>query len=87
MVFKNISYSGLSAAMVDFKIQGSNNNETWNDIKTITGNTKINPGDRHLYTFNEVSYRYYRILITNGVNWSGGNKFWGMRYWKLLYIN
>lgn len=47
----------------DFKLQGSNDNNTWADIDGVTNNT-ISVTDR---TFNPVKYRYFRVYVTKGL--------------------
>ena len=49
--------------MSDYKLQGSNGNNTWQDIDNVVGNT-TNITDR---TFIAVSYRYVRLYVTNGL--------------------
>lgn len=50
--------------MIDFKLQGSNNNSTWTDIDAVTGNVS-NVYDKTLAM--AVCYRYVRIYVTNGL--------------------
>ena len=53
----------------DFKLQGSNNDSTWDDLHSETGITWADDGPK-TYTFaNSTAYRYYRLYITDS---SGG---------------
>ena len=53
----------------DFKLQGSNNDSTWDDLYSKTNETWSDDGPK-TYTFaNSTAYRYYRLYITNS---SGG---------------
>lgn len=63
-------------APIDFSIKGSFDDITYNEILNITGNEHLAMGETYSYTFNEVSYRYYKIEITNGLPWWDGNKFY-----------
>lgn len=49
--------------MCDFKLQGSNDNNTWYDIDGVVGNT-VGITDR---TFTAVAYRYVRLYVTKGL--------------------
>lgn len=59
------SYSGNNEYdLYDFKMQGSNNDSDWTDLKTVTGETWT-AGEVKTYTWsNTTAYRYYRIYIT-----------------------
>ncbi len=51
----------------DYKFQGSNDQASWTDIDTVTGNTQ-NITDR---TTGIVNFRYYRVAVTSGLNANG----------------
>lgn len=64
-VVRHMENAGWTADynMTDFKLQGSNDNSTWMDIDTVTGNTsKVT--DR---TFTPVGYRFMRLYVTKGL--------------------
>lgn len=50
--------------MCDFKLQGSNDRNTWDDIDSVVGNNK-DFTDRTLLT--AVGYRYVRLYVTKGL--------------------
>jgi len=47
----------------DFKLQGSNDNNTWADIDGVTSNT-ASVTDR---SFSPVTFRYFRVYVTKGL--------------------
>lgn len=57
-------YSGV-IQMHDFKLQASNDNETWTDLYTGTmPNTSALSGHMQYFTFdNSTAYRYYRLFV------------------------
>lgn len=59
----NDSWRNLS----NFKIQGSNNDSSYNDLMTVTGNT----GNETTHTITAASYRYIKLYITD----SGGDSY------------
>lgn len=87
MEITNINHQNRTdcvGAPIDFTIKGSSDDITYDEIINITGNEHIGMGETYSYSFNEVSYRYYKIEITNGVKWWDGNDFYGFRFWKLI---
>jgi hypothetical protein len=53
-----------SYAPKTFTVQGSNDGNTWNDIKTITGHPNVRTTDIYYNFDNEKTYKMYRINIT-----------------------
>ena len=54
----------------DWTFQGSNNGSSWTTLDTQTGYTSFVSGASSIFTFSEVSYRYYKLDITTN-NGSG----------------
>ncbi|HNW97669.1 MAG TPA: cadherin-like beta sandwich domain-containing protein [Bacteroidales bacterium] len=59
-----IGWTAPNFANSDYKLQGSNDNVNWTDIDSIVGNT-ASTTDR---TFNPMSFQYYRVYFTKGLN-------------------
>lgn len=66
-VVKNMSVAGWRSPdynMVEYKLQGSNDNNTWYDIDSVTNNSN-NITTRNISTL--VVFRYVRLYVTNGL--------------------
>lgn len=65
-IVKNITQAGWPSPaynISDFKLQWSNNNSSWFDVDTVTGNTM----DKVERTVSPVLARYFRVYITKGI--------------------
>lgn len=79
---RNSSSYGPATQPRDFRLQGSNNGEEFDTIITVTGQT-WGTTDVKEWTFDKVSYRYYRLYV-NSVN---GGSFISVGEMDLIYEN
>lgn len=67
-------YSGDAPTSCSFKLQGSNDNSTWKDVATISGQAVTS---EQTFTFeNGTSYKYYRLYTTTPSHYSSVAKFY-----------
>ena len=54
-----------NAKLVDFKLQGSNDDSTWDDLYAVTSETWPDDTPKTYDFANSTAYRYYRLYITS----------------------
>lgn len=52
-------------ALKNFKIQGSNNGTSWDDLGSFTNANATNGAEQYFEFNNEIAYLYYRLYITS----------------------
>jgi transglutaminase/protease-like cytokinesis protein 3 len=72
----------VNASVKNFKLQGSNDNNTWTDI--YTGINTFYNGTKSKFTFdNKNSYRYYRVLVLDSYS-SYGKTYCGISELEMM---